>query len=317
MQDSKNDITLSSNTTTQDKDELDIDFIDLKDSNKEQINTESMQADSIKDNVENIESLSLETQETNILENTKNTESNPNVLHDSDVYIANANFMQSSTHILENQEILESNTLNGDNEISQDIKDSDTQFLPNDPTQSDSISHTQQEYDEERESKTSDIDETQNTLDSIELANEANVPDEIKDEILESNAIQKPRDSHTSQEMKQESIKENREEIHTEELNKEDLFDNIILQKSHNEVKPKKYRWQYLVYSKRVFISLVCIAFVVSSYAVYLFFGSTSLEVLWDLHKTRNALRLEVEQSRLDNATLQRDVLELRALEPK
>ena len=148
------------------------------------------------------------------------------------------------------------------------------------------------------------LNETQN--DNIDSLHEVNVPHDLKEEILESNTTQISKDSHNTQ-----------QEIHTEELNKEDLFDNIILQKSHNEVKPKTYKWQYLVYSKRVFISLVCIAFVIGSYAVYLFFGSTSLEVLWDLHKTRNALRLEVEQSRLDNATLQRDVLELRALEPK
>lgn len=149
------------------------------------------------------------------------------------------------------------------------------------------------------------LNETQNDS-NTDLLHEVNVPHDLKEEILESNTTQISKDSHNTQ-----------QEIHTEELNKEDLFDNIILQKSHNEVKPKTYKWQYLVYSKRVFISLVCIAFVVGSYAVYLFFGSTSLEVLWDLHKTRNALRLEVEQSRLDNATLQRDVLELRALEPK
>lgn len=149
------------------------------------------------------------------------------------------------------------------------------------------------------------LNETQNDL-NTDLLHEVNVPHDLKEEILESNTTQISKDSHNTQ-----------QEIHAEELNKEDLFDNIILQKSHNEVKPKTYKWQYLVYSKRVFISLVCIAFVVGSYAVYLFFGSTSLEVLWDLHKTRNALRLEVEQSRLDNATLQRDVLELRALEPK
>lgn len=149
------------------------------------------------------------------------------------------------------------------------------------------------------------LNETQNDS-NTDLLHEVNVPHDLKEEILESNTTQISKDSHNTQ-----------QEIHTEKLNKEDLFDNIILQKSHNEVKPKTYKWQYLVYSKRVFISLVCIAFVVGSYAVYLFFGSTSLEVLWDLHKTRNALRLEVEQSRLDNATLQRDVLELRALEPK
>ena len=149
------------------------------------------------------------------------------------------------------------------------------------------------------------LNETQNDS-NTDLLHEVNVPHDLKEEILESNTTQISKDSHNTQ-----------QEIHTEELNKEDLFDNIILQKTHNEIKPKTYKWQYLVYSKRVFISLVCIAFVVGSYAVYLFFGSTSLEVLWDLHKTRNALRLEVEQSRLDNATLQRDVLELRALEPK
>ena len=277
MQDSKND-TLLSDINTQENNDM-----SPQDSNIKALrDMESIQEDSFNSQVDSMESndlnnIDLDTNQNDIDDNAPQDILNDIVLDSKD-----------STQIIEsmpdniafNNEVI--------NELESQAQQENTDI--NEAIESNVINH---------------LNETQNDL-NTDLLHEVNVPHDLKEEILESNTTQISKDSHNTQ-----------QEIHTEELNKEDLFDNIILQKSHNEIKPKKYRWQYLVYSKRVFISLVCIAFVVGSYAVYLFFGSTSLEVLWDLHKTRSALRLEVEQSRLDNATLQRDVLELRALEPK
>ena len=275
MQDSKND-TLPSDINTQENNDM-----SPQDNTESLRDMESIQEDSFNSQVDSMESndlntIDLDTNQNDIDDNAPQDILNDIVLDSKD-----------STQIIEsmpdniafNNEVI--------NELESQAQQENTDI--NEAIESNIINH---------------LNETQN--DNIDSLHEVNVPHDLKEEILESNTTQIPKDSHNTQ-----------QEIHTEELNKEDLFDNIILQKSHNEVKPKTYKWQYLVYSKRVFISLVCIAFVVGSYAVYLFFGSTSLEVLWDLHKTRNALRLEVEQSRLDNATLQRDVLELRALEPK
>lgn len=277
MQDSKND-TLLSDINTQENNDM-----SPQDSNIKALrDMESIQEDSFNSQVDSMESndlnnIDLDTNQNDIDDNAPQDILNDIVLDSKD-----------STQIIEsmpdniafNNEVI--------NELESQAQQENTDI--NEAIESNVINH---------------LNETQNDL-NTDLLHEVNVPHDLKEEILESNTTQISKDSHNTQ-----------QEIHTEELNKEDLFDNIILQKSHNEVKPKTYKWQYLVYSKRVFISLVCIAFVVGSYAVYLFFGSTSLEVLWDLHKTRNNLRLEVEQSRLDNATLQRDVLELRALEPK
>ncbi len=88
-------------------------------------------------------------------------------------------------------------------------------------------------------------------------------------------------------------------------------------EKKHKKAKKQKYNWNYIVYSKRIFVGTALAACFIGLYAGYLFFGSTSFGVLWNLHQTRNALRIDVEQSRLENATLQRKVLELKALEPK
>ncbi|EMZ36850.1 hypothetical protein [Helicobacter bilis] len=277
MQDSKND-TLPSDINTQENNDM-----SPQDSNIESLrDMESIQEDSFNSQVDSMESndlnnIDLDTNQNDIDDNAPQDILNDIVLDSKD-----------STQIIESMP----DNIAFNNEVINELE-----------------SQAQQENTNINEAIESNIinnlNETQSDS-NTDLLHEVNVPHDLKEEILESNITQIYKDSHNTQ-----------QGIHTEELNKEDLFDNIILQKSHNEIKPKTYKWQYLVYSKRVFIGLVCIAFVVGSYAVYLFFGSTSLEVLWDLHKTRNNLRLEVEQSRLDNATLQRDVLELRALEPK
>lgn len=270
MQDSKND-TLPSDINTQENNDM-----SPQDNTESLRDMESIQEDSFNSQVDSMESNDLNNIDLDTNQNDIDDNAPQDILND----IVLDSRESTPDNIAFNNEVI--------NELESQAQQENTDI--NEAIESNAINH---------------LNETQNDS-NIDLLHEVNVPYDLKEEILESNTTQIPKDSHNTQ-----------QEIHTEELNKEDLFDNIILQKSHNEVKPKTYKWQYLVYSKRVFISLVCIAFVVGSYAVYLFFGSTSLEVLWDLHKTRNALRLEVEQSRLDNAILQRDVLELRALEPK
>ena len=277
MQDSKND-TLPSDINTQENNDM-----SPQDSNIKSLrDMESIQEDSFNSQVDSMESNDLNTIDLDTNQNDIDDNAPQDILNDIVLDSKDSTQIIESTpdNIAFNNEVI--------NELESQSQQENTDI--NEAIESNVINH---------------LNETQNDS-NTDLLHEVNVPHDLKEEILESNTTQISKDSHNTQ-----------QEIHTEELNKEDLFDNIILQKSHNEVKPKTYKWQYLVYSKRVFIILVCIAFVVGSYAVYLFFGSTSLEVLWDLHKTRNALRLEVEQSRLDNAILQRDVLELRALEPK
>lgn len=88
-------------------------------------------------------------------------------------------------------------------------------------------------------------------------------------------------------------------------------------QKKRKKAKQQKYKWKYIIYSKRIITGIILVAVIAAIYTVYLLFGSTSFEVLWKLHQTRNALRVDVEQSRIYNAELQRKVLELKALEPK
>ena len=88
-------------------------------------------------------------------------------------------------------------------------------------------------------------------------------------------------------------------------------------QKKYKKAKQQKHKWKYIIYSKRIFTGIIIVACFAAVYVGYLLFGSTSFEVLWKLHQTRNVLRSDVEQSRLDNAELQRKVLELKALEPK
>ncbi|RDU72775.1 hypothetical protein CQA66_03630 [Helicobacter aurati] len=52
-------------------------------------------------------------------------------------------------------------------------------------------------------------------------------------------------------------------------------------------------------------------------YTGYLFFGTTSLGVLWALQQERENIMQEVENRRLENAQLQKQVLELQMLEPQ
>lgn len=306
MQDSKNNTALPHNNLTQDKDKLSTDNINFT---KEQINIESIQIDSTNDIENNIESTSL-AQTTKAFENIKDTEN-----------------MQTSSNTSKNSVAeIETNELDYYNEIPQDIKDIISDSMDSvfdiESASNDLELNIQREYKEDIEKEhtieSNNIHERHNDikdLDITDLPYSVSLSDEVRD-LRESNVTQKPKNSHNSQEIMQEDTKEIQQELHAE-ASKEYLFDDIVLQKPYSEAKPKKYKLEYLLYSKRVFIFLTCIALLVGIYAMYLFFGSTSLEVLLDLHKERDSLRIEVEQNRLDNATLQRHFLELRALEPR
>ncbi|MDY5184508.1 hypothetical protein [Helicobacter trogontum] len=295
MQDSKNDTTISHNNLTQEQDEVHLDTIDL---NKAQKDSENIQTDSLHDII------------------VDDIQSGLGASYESDAHIhkedtsPHSSITPISDSILVNEGIgVEINISNIDNEIPQNIKDiiiadSRDSILDTESAQNGLGSCAQREEIKESDN----IYKGQSKSIDANLSHGANPPNKNSN-AAESRISQKLNDSHISQESVQESYRD--------DIDKEDLFDSEVLQNSYSAAKSKKYRWQYLIYSKRAFIILVCIACFVGGYAMYLFFGSTSLEALWDLHKTRNALRIEVEQSRLDNATLQRDVLELRALEPK
>ena len=72
----------------------------------------------------------------------------------------------------------------------------------------------------------------------------------------------------------------------------------------------------YLLYSRRLFTAIAIVACFVGLYTGYMFFGATSLGVLWDLQAQKEALIKEVEERKLENARLQKKVLELQMLEP-
>ncbi|WP_233707670.1 FtsB family cell division protein [Helicobacter aurati] len=75
--------------------------------------------------------------------------------------------------------------------------------------------------------------------------------------------------------------------------------------------------WDYILYSKRIFIAVALFACFTGLYTGYLFFGTTSLGVLWALQQERENIMQEVENRRLENAQLQKQVLELQMLEPQ
>ncbi|STQ85708.1 hypothetical protein LS73_005295 [Helicobacter muridarum] len=73
----------------------------------------------------------------------------------------------------------------------------------------------------------------------------------------------------------------------------------------------------YILYSKRIFIGVGMLACFTGLYIGYLFFGATSLNVLWNLKKDEERIAKEVEDRRLENARLQKKMLELEMLEPQ
>lgn len=87
--------------------------------------------------------------------------------------------------------------------------------------------------------------------------------------------------------------------------------------KKIKKVKKYKQNWNYILYSKRLFAGIVIIASFIGLYGGYLLFGTTSFEVLWQLHQAKNVMIKEIEESRIENAQLQKKVLELQSLEPK
>lgn len=108
---------------------------------------------------------------------------------------------------------------------------------------------------------------------------------------------------------------------------KDDLIEDVIEQKSKKKQKKKRHKpkrarhykkqWNYLLYSRRLFIGIVMVACFVGLYGGYLLFGSTSLEALWRLNAAKEDMIQEVNNHKIENAQLQKKVLELMALEPK
>ncbi|RDU67565.1 hypothetical protein CQA53_00695 [Helicobacter didelphidarum] len=88
--------------------------------------------------------------------------------------------------------------------------------------------------------------------------------------------------------------------------------------KSKKIKKAFKYKrhWGYILYSKRLLGSIIVLACFIGLYTGYLLFGTTSLQVLWGLNQQKKTLEERVEQSRIENAQLQKKVLELLSLEP-
>ncbi len=98
----------------------------------------------------------------------------------------------------------------------------------------------------------------------------------------------------------------------------DDFLDDILFHKNDKKkVKKYQYNFNYILYSKRLFISIALLASFIGLYTGYLLFGSTSLGVLWKLNHTKETLSKEVEEYKQENAQLQKKVLELKALEPK
>lgn len=97
-----------------------------------------------------------------------------------------------------------------------------------------------------------------------------------------------------------------------EMLDKNDL-DLISTIKASYHNKPL----DYILYSKRIFIGVGLLACFTGLYMGYLFFGATSLNVLWNLKGEEKRIIKEIEDRRLENAKLQKKMLELKILEPQ
>lgn len=107
---------------------------------------------------------------------------------------------------------------------------------------------------------------------------------------------------------------------------RQDLIEEIISikpAKKQKKQKKKKQRikkynidFSYILYSKRLFIGVCIFACVVGLYSGYLLFGSSSVETLLKLRNKRDTLAKEVEEAKIQNALLQKKVLELLSLEP-
>ncbi len=156
-----------------------------------------------------------------------------------------------------------------------------------------------------------------------EISNE--IPSDIFDEIAEPDKTDNKDEIKTDEihidEIKEE-IQENKEDLQ-EQIEKEDIKEDLLEQDElleiyeKNDTKRYKRSFNYILYSKRLLLGVVLVASVVGLYGGYLIFGNTSLEVLWQLNQQRQNMIDEVEQSKIQNAILQKKLLELQSLEPK
>lgn len=174
------------------------------------------------------------------------------------------------------------------------------------------------EYDNDINEIPQDIIATDSIKSNEIIKNEVN--NNLKEDLQTSNSSVKQQEDDNKQESQTTKDSINKA---TKQDDKEIPTTDTITQKKskkqrkHKKAKQQKYKWKYIIYSKRILAGIILVSFIVSGYALYLMFGSTSFEMLYKLHQTRNMLRLDVEQSKIDNAELQRKVLELKALEPK
>lgn len=164
-------------------------------------------------------------------------------------------------------------------------------------------------------------DSTLSTETMVDLEPKKEVNTALKEE-LESNIsnaeVQNSTKKNDMQNSGQDSIIQTKNQDKSEILSEDKVNQKKNRrQKKRKKVKKQKYKLGYIIYSKRILMGFCLVSSLVAIYVGYLLFGSTSFEVLWKLRQTRNDLRIEVEKSRMDNAALQRKVLELKALEPK
>ncbi|MWV62218.1 hypothetical protein DCO58_05385 [Helicobacter saguini] len=146
---------------------------------------------------------------------------------------------------------------------------------------------------------------------------------------MESKNIESKQDSIESLEPKLEQEK-NKDSINsvTQDI-KEELLEEIIIEKPKKGKKQKKKqpktprkarlynpKWDYILYSRRLFIGVCLIASFIGLYGGYLLFAGNSLGLLLDLEKKRDILSKEVQDKKAQNAILQKKVLELLSLEP-
>lgn len=174
------------------------------------------------------------------------------------------------------------------------------------------------EYDNDINEIPQDIIATDSIKSNEIIKNEVN--NNLKEDLQTSNSSVKQQEDDNKQESQ--TTKDSINKATKQDDKEIPITDTITQKKSKKQRKRKKakqqkYKWKYIIYSKRILAGIILVSFIVSGYALYLMFGSTSFEVLYKLHQTRNMLRLDVEQSKIDNAELQRKVLELKSLEPK
>ncbi|WP_253248270.1 septum formation initiator family protein [Helicobacter sp. 12S02634-8] len=94
-----------------------------------------------------------------------------------------------------------------------------------------------------------------------------------------------------------------------------------MLEDMHDHTtKPSFYgvirRWIRVIYVHRVMVVSFLVLMCIGAYMGYLLFGVNSLEVLIDVKNKRTALEASVQTLQYENAKLQKQLFELKGLEP-